>query len=53
MAFFLHPDPATMIVPILKERETSKYETINAGEWRTMITSRDYGYKLVDSKMWI
>lgn len=49
-AFFVHPDPATMIVPIVKEGETTKYEPVNAGEWRTMITSRNYGYKLGDSK---
>ncbi|KAF2812434.1 Clavaminate synthase-like protein [Mytilinidion resinicola] len=49
-AFFVHPDPATMIVPIVKEGETTPYEPVNAGEWRTMITSRDYGYALPDSK---
>jgi isopenicillin N synthase-like dioxygenase len=49
-AFFVHPDPATMIVPIVKEGETTTYEPVNAGEWRTMITSRNYGYKLGDSK---
>ena len=49
-AFFVHPDPATMIVPIVKEGETTPYAPVNAGEWRTMITSRNYGYALGDSK---
>ncbi|KAH8892690.1 Clavaminate synthase-like protein [Thozetella sp. PMI_491] len=49
-AFFVHPDPATMITPIVNEGEKPKYEAVNAGEWRTMITSRNYGYALPDSK---
>ncbi|CAK7227151.1 hypothetical protein SBRCBS47491_006472 [Sporothrix bragantina] len=49
-AFFVHPDPATLITPITSEGEKAKYEPVNAGEWRTMITSRNYGYSLPDSK---
>ncbi len=49
-AFFVHPDPATLITPITAEGEKAKYEPVNAGEWRTMITSRNYGYSLPDSK---
>lgn len=49
-AFFVHPDPATMITPLVQEGEKAKYEPVNAGEWRTMITSRNYGYALPDSK---
>lgn len=48
--FFVHPDPATMISPIVAEGEKCKYEPVNAGKWRTMISSRDYGYALGDSE---
>jgi isopenicillin N synthase-like dioxygenase len=42
--FFVHPDPETMIEPVvLAEDEVKRYEPVNAGEWRIAHTSRDYG----------
>lgn len=49
-AFFVHPDPAVTIAPIVMEGEKTKYDPVNAGEWRTMITSRNHAMKLHDSK---
>lgn len=41
--FFIHPDPEAMIDPIIKEKgEVKKYEAVNAGEWRTFNTMRNY-----------
>lgn len=42
--FFVHPDPETMIEPVvLKEDEVKRYKTVNAGEWRVAHTAKDYG----------
>ena len=41
-AFFVHPSPDTEIRPIVKSEEAPKYEPVNAGEWRTKITARNY-----------
>jgi len=42
-AFFVHPSPDTTIDPILLPGETiSKYEAVNAGEWRAGVTKRNY-----------
>ena len=41
--FFVHPDPATMITPIVAEGEKCKYEPVNAGDWRTVVHSQAYG----------
>jgi isopenicillin N synthase-like dioxygenase len=49
-AFFVHPDPSFTIAPIVAEGEKSKYEPVNAGEWRTMITSRNHKMAFQDSK---
>ena len=41
--FFIHPDPETIIDPITKEDgEAKKYEPVNAGEWRTYNTRKNY-----------
>lgn len=41
--FFIHPDPEAMITPLIKEQgEVRKYETVNAGAWRTMNTASNY-----------
>lgn len=43
MPFFIHPDPEAVIDPILKEEgEVKKYEPVNAGEWRTYNTRKNY-----------
>lgn len=42
-AFFVHPSADVEIVPILKEGEKmSKYESVNAGEWRIKNTLNNY-----------
>ena len=42
-AFFVHPSADVEIVPILGEGETvSKYEKVNAGQWRTYNTAKNY-----------
>ena len=42
--FFVHPDPETLIDPILlEEGEAKKYKPVTAGEWRDMNTRRNYG----------
>ncbi|KAI9739713.1 MAG: hypothetical protein M1834_006432 [Cirrosporium novae-zelandiae] len=42
-AFFNHPNSDTIITPILvNEGETSRYEPVNAGEWRAWNTSKNY-----------
>ena len=42
--FFVHPDPETLIDPILlEEGEVKKYKPVTAGEWRDMNTRRNYG----------
>lgn len=42
-AFFVHPSANVTIEPILLEGEKeSKYEPVNAGDWRTMHTARNY-----------
>ncbi|GME54822.1 Oxoglutarate/iron-dependent oxygenase [Neofusicoccum parvum] len=42
-AFFVHPSADTTVAPIVTtEGEVSKYEPVNAGEWRTRITARNY-----------
>lgn len=41
--FFIHPDPEAIIDPVVKqEGEVKKYEAINAGQWRTWNTARNY-----------
>jgi isopenicillin N synthase-like dioxygenase len=41
--FFIHPDPETVIDPvILSDEEVKHYEPINAGEWRIAHTTKDY-----------
>lgn len=41
--FFIHPDPEAMIDPIVKEEgEIKKYAPVNAGEWRTYNTRKNY-----------
>lgn len=43
MPFFIHPDPEAMIDPIVKSKdEVKKYEPVNAGEWRTYNTRKNY-----------
>lgn len=42
--FFVHPDPETLIDPILlEEGEVKKYKAVNAKEWRDYNTRRNYG----------
>lgn len=42
-AFFVHPSADVDIEPIVKEGEIgAKYEKVNAGQWRTMNTARNY-----------
>lgn len=42
-AFFVHPSADTTVAPILmSEGETTSYEPVNAGEWRTRITATNY-----------
>lgn len=44
--FFVHPDPETLIDPIvLSEGEEKLFEPVNAGEWRVWNTSKDYRLK--------
>jgi isopenicillin N synthase-like dioxygenase len=44
--FFVHPDPETLIDPILlRQGEKKLYEPVNAGEWRVWNTSKDYRLK--------
>ncbi|KAF1842819.1 Clavaminate synthase-like protein [Cucurbitaria berberidis CBS 394.84] len=41
--FFIHPDPDVLIDPVIKEEgEVKKYEPVNAGEWRTWNTQKNY-----------
>lgn len=41
--FFIHPDPETIIDPVVKnEHELKKYPPVNAGEWRIFNTMRNY-----------
>lgn len=43
MPFFIHPDPEATIDPIIKEAgEVKRYQTVNAGEWRTYNTRKNY-----------
>lgn len=42
--FFVHPNPETLIDPIiLDEGEVKKYKAVRAGEWRDYNTRRNYG----------
>jgi isopenicillin N synthase-like dioxygenase len=42
-AFFVHPSGDVDIEPIVKEGESgAKYEKVNAGNWRTMNTAKNY-----------
>ncbi|KAF8856118.1 Clavaminate synthase-like protein [Acephala macrosclerotiorum] len=41
-AFFVHPSADVEIDPILRDGEAKKYESVNAGKWRTMNTARNY-----------
>lgn len=44
--FFVHPDPKTMIDPILlSDSEVKLYEPVNAGEWRDWNTATNYRLK--------
>ncbi|KAF2728858.1 Clavaminate synthase-like protein [Polyplosphaeria fusca] len=45
--FFIHPDPEAEIVPLVRGDERARYESVNAGEWRTWNTSRNYGLEKV------
>lgn len=41
--FFIHPDSDVLIDPIVKEEdEVKNYEAVNAGEWRTWNTKKNY-----------
>lgn len=41
--FFIHPEPNVLIEPVVKEKgEVKKYEAVNAGEWRTWNTKKNY-----------
>ena len=43
--FFVHPDPETTIDPILlREGEKKLYAPVNAGEWRTLNTAKNYHF---------
>lgn len=43
--FFVHPDPETLIDPIvLEEGEVKKYKPVIAKEWRDYNTRRNYGF---------
>ncbi|KAF3046336.1 hypothetical protein E8E12_002524 [Didymella heteroderae] len=43
MPFFIHPDPEAIIDPIVKAKEeVKKYKPVNAGEWRTYNTRKNY-----------
>jgi isopenicillin N synthase-like dioxygenase len=43
MPFFIHPDPEATIDPIIKEAgEVKRYQAVNAGEWRTYNTRKNY-----------
>ena len=42
-AFFVHPSADVDIEPIVIEGENgAKYKKVNAGEWRTMNTAKNY-----------
>lgn len=44
--FFVHPDPETIIDPIVLTQEEEKmYKTVNAGEWRDYNTAKNYHMK--------
>ncbi|OAP58820.1 hypothetical protein AYL99_06117 [Fonsecaea erecta] len=44
--FFVHPDPETVIDPIvLSEGEVKLYEPVNAGQWRDWKTATNYRLK--------
>jgi isopenicillin N synthase-like dioxygenase len=40
--FFIHPDPEAMIDPVVLPGEEKHYEVVNAGEWRTWNTRKNY-----------
>lgn len=40
--FFVHPHHSTIVKPIVLDGERPKFEEVNAGEWRTRITSLNY-----------
>lgn len=43
MPFFIHPDPDAVIDPVVRDKgETKKYQPVNAGEWRTYNTKKNY-----------
>jgi isopenicillin N synthase-like dioxygenase len=43
--FFIHPDPETMIDPVVTSlHEVKHYEPVNAGEWRVAHTTKDYKF---------
>lgn len=48
--FFVHPDPAATITPIVAEGEAAKYAPVNAGKWRTHIHSSAYGLAVPKSE---
>ncbi|KAL3421506.1 hypothetical protein PVAG01_07951 [Phlyctema vagabunda] len=48
-AFFVHPAAHVDIEPIVREGEkAAKYEKVNAGQWRTMNTAKNYKNILAD-----
>lgn len=49
--FFVHPDPETLVDPIvLNEGEVKLFEAVNAGEWRDWRTARNYKLKGEDGQ---
>ncbi|KAK4942569.1 hypothetical protein LTR10_017698 [Elasticomyces elasticus] len=49
--FFVHPDPETIIDPIvLSNAEQKLYEPVNAGEWRIWNTKKDYRLNEAESQ---
>lgn len=45
IAFFVYPDPETVIDPIVRDAgEVKKYEAVNAKAWRDYNTRRNYGF---------
>ncbi|OJD29863.1 clavaminate synthase-like protein [Diplodia corticola] len=50
-AFFVHPSPDTTVAPVVvDEGETARYEPVNAGEWRTSITARNYSLPVEEAE---
>lgn len=45
--FFIHPDPDVLIDPVTREGEVKNYEPVNAGEWRTWNTRKNYSLPAV------